>query len=358
MTTREITRRRLSSQHMQGKPFPSAVETVRHFGAVQAQDYRGGLWAVGLRTRGADEAAIERAIAERSIVRTWPMRGTLHLVAAGDVRWMLPLLTPRVVSRTAGRHRQLGLDRSLFSVCRRLFEKALKGGEVRTRDEMYGLLRGAGIPPDGQRGIHILQQLAMDGVLCFGPRRGKQHTFVLLDEWIPPSRPRVRDEALAELALRYFTGHGPATIQDFAWWSGLSQADARKSLDFVASQLESDSAAGKDFWGPRTRRSPSAASTTALLLPPFDEFLVGYKDRDAAVDPAHLGHVPSLLSPTIAVNGRILGTWTRTFAKDRVIIVPRFFDRPTSAGLRLVTAAARRYGVFLGREAELKQTRP
>ena len=354
MTTREIALRRLSNQHLRGKPFPSPVEAVRHFGAVQAQDYRGGLWAVGLRTRGADEAAVEKAIADRSIVRTWPMRGTLHLVAAEDVRWMLPLLTPRVISRTAGRHRQLGLERSLFPVCRRLFEKALRGGGQRTRDEMYGLLRAAGIPPDGQRGIHILQQLAQDGVLCFGPRRGRQQTFVLLDEWVPPSSPRKRDEALADLALRYFTSHGPATAQDFAWWSGLSLADARRGLEIAASHLGRDSAVGPDLWGPRGASPPGARGATALLLPPFDEFLVAYKDRGAAVDPAHVGHIPSLLSPTIAVNGRILGTWTRTLASDRVIIAPRYFERPTAPGLRLIAAAARRYGAFLGLDAELK----
>ena len=355
MTNREIVSRRLSNQHLQGNPFASAAEVVRDFGAVQAQDYRGGLWAVGLRTRGADEAAIERAIADGSIVRTWPMRGTLHLVAAGDVHWMLPLLTPRVAARTAGRRRQLGLDPSLFPVCRRLFEKALRGGGRRTRDEMYGLLRAKGVSPDGQRGIHILQQLAQDGVLCFGPRQGKQQTFVLLDEWVPRSRPRPRDEALADLALRYFISHGPATVRDFAWWSGLSLADAGKGLDFSGPQLEHDSAGGQDFWGPRTRPVPAGGrGAAALLLPPFDEFLVAYKGRGAVLDPAHARHLPSLLSPTIAVKGRILGTWTKTLAKDSVIVLPRCFERPTPAELRQIAEAARRYGAFLGLDAVLK----
>jgi hypothetical protein len=343
---------------MQGDLFPSPAETVRHFGAIQAQDYRGGLWAVGLRTAGlgtagADEAAVERAIEARSVVRTWPMRGTLHFVAAEDVRWVLALLAQRAVDRAAGRHRQLGLDQQLFARCRRLFEKALRGGGRKTRDEMYALLRDAGVPPDGQRGIHILQRLAQDGVLCFGPRNGRQQTFVLLDEWVPEVKPRPRDEALADLALRYFTSHGPATVQDFAWWSGLGLADARSGTESTAKLLESDSVDGKIYWSPREKPPSGPKGAGALLLPPFDEFLVAYKDRGAALDASHARHAPSLLSPTIASRGRIVGTWTRTLTRNSVVVVPRFFKRPGPAELRSVAAAAVRYGRFLGLDAKL-----
>jgi hypothetical protein len=354
MTVREIVRQRLRCQHMQANLFPSPAETVRHFGAIQAQDYRGGLWGIGMRTAGADEAAVERAIEERTIVRTWPMRGTLHFVAAGDVRWMLRLLARRAVTRAAGRHRQLGLDSRLFAQCRRLFEKALRGGGRKTRDEVYALLGDAGIPPDGQRGIHILGQLAQDGVLCFGPRRGKQQTFVLLDEWVPAANPRPRDEALGDLALRYFTSHGPATEQDFAWWSGLGLADARSGLESTARLLRRDAYDGKVYWSTRDKPSSGPKGPAALLLPPFDEFLVAYKDRGAALAASHARHAPSLLSPTIASRGRIVGTWTRTLARNGVIVVPRFFGRPEPAELRSVAAAAVRYGTFLGLDAKLK----
>jgi hypothetical protein len=355
MTPCEILLRRLRNQHIRGNPFPTPAETVRHFGAVQAQDYRGGLWAVGLRTAGTDETAIESSIEDRSVVRTWPMRGTLHFVAACDVRWMLALLTPRVIARSAGRHRQLGLEPPLFPRCRRLFEKALRNGGRKTRDEMHALLRAAGISPDGQRGIHILQQLAQDGILCFGPRQGRQQTCVLLDEWVPGARPRPRDEALAELALRYFTSHGPATVQDYAWWSSLSSADARRGLESSAALLERDSDDGKDYWGPRDGPPRAQERNAALLLPPFDEFLVAYKDRSAALDPSHARHIPSLLSPTIVVKGRIVGTWTRTLGRNGVVVVPRFFGRPGPAELRSVAAAAVRYGRFLGLDAELSE---
>ena len=354
MTAHDIGRKRLYNQHLRGNSFSSPAEAVRHFGAVQAQDYRGGLWAVGLRTRGADEPMIEQALADRSIVRTWPMRGTLHMVAAEDVRWMLPLLTPRVHTKASGRHRQLGLGPSLFARCRTLFEKELRGGGLLTRDEMYALLQSAGVSPAGQRGIHILGQLARDGILCFGPRRGKQHTFVLLDEWIPQAKARPHDESLADLALRYFASHGPATVQDFAWWSGLSAADARRGVESTERQLARGSANGQDCWGPVDEPSGSTRGPAAVLLPPFDELLVAYKDRSPAVDPAHARHLHSLLSPTILVKGRIVGTWTKTQGRERVFIVPCFFDRPSAGEKRLIEAAVHRYGTYLGTAAELK----
>jgi hypothetical protein len=163
---------------------------------------------------------------------------------------------------------------------------------------------------------------------------------VLLEEWIPPAKPRTRREALAELALRYFTSHGPATLKDFSWWSGLSSADARSGLESAAPQLVRASVDEQDFWSPRDERSGTSTSPAALLLPPFDEFLVAYRDRRRTVDPAHAGHLHSLLSPTIAVKGRI--------------IVPRFFGRPGSGELRLIETAARRYGAYLGLPAELQ----
>lgn len=354
MTGSDLTRKRLFNQRVWGKPFSTPAQVVRHLGAIQAQDYRGGLWAVGVRAGEARESTVEQALANRSIVRTWPMRGTLHLVAAEDVRWMLALLAPRVLARAAGRYRELELEPALFTRSRRLFEKALHGGGQRTRDEMYRLLDEAGIPSAGQRGIHILQRLALDGILCFGPRRGKQQTFVLLEEWIPPARLRSREEALADLALRYFNSHGPATLKDFSWWAGLSPTDARNGQEFSARQLTHASAGGEDYWGPRDGPANTKKNPAAILLPPFDEFLVAYKDRSAALERAHGRHLPSLLSPTIVVKGRIIGTWRKNSGNDGVVITPRFFDRPERGEMHSVEAAARRYGAYLGRVTVLR----
>jgi hypothetical protein len=362
----EIAAPRMTNQLLQGEKPATAAEVVRHMGAVQAQDYRGGLLAIGMRMREATEAVVEAALTERSIVRTWPMRGTLHIVPSEHARWMLRLLTPRVIARSAGRYRQLELGAAELARCRKLAEKKLRDGVALTRGEMYSLFEKEGVSPEGQRGIHILGWLAHEGVICLGARRGKQHTFVLLDEWIPATPALAREEALGRLALGYFNSHGPATVRDFAWWAGLTLSRAAVGLDSVKSKLAEMKRDGTSFWGPAARgasaarRGASAATrgspatrAQVILLPPFDELLVAYKDRSASVDPAHLKELHALLSPTIASGGRISGTWGRREAKGRVIIACRLFSPVSAAELRGIEAAVKRYGEFVGMEAEL-----
>ena len=348
-----IARQRLANQRLTGPRFAEPADVVRHQVAVQAQDYRGGLWGVGIRTEGATEEAVERAIEERAIVRTWPMRGTLHLVAAADVRWMLLLLAPRIVGRAAGRLRQLGLAASDLTRARKLLVKALRGGGRLTRAEAYALLAAAGMSPEGQRGIHVLWHLAQEGVICHGPRRGKQPTFVLLDEWLPSSKPRPREEAIAELAQRYFESHGPATVADFSWWSGLPAADGKAGLAAVKDRLAVQVWDGQDYWGPARPAYDARSLPGAHLLPPFDELLVAYRDRSASADAAHAKDAFSLLSPALVVRGTVIGTWTRAADGDGVRIAPRWFGPPTAPALRALRAAAARYARFLGQKARM-----
>lgn len=352
MTQLDIAIRRLLGQRVAGARFEDATRAVTSLGAVQAQDYLGSLWAIGLRTRGATEADVERAVAERAIVRTWPMRGTLHFVPAADVRWMLKLAAPRAISAAAARHRELGLDEAAFARSRDLLGRALRGGRRLTRDGAYQVLRSGRVSPAGQRGIHVLQRLAQEGFLCFAAREGRQQTFALLDEWLPQGRTLARDEALAELATRYFTGHGPATIQDFAWWSGLAAADAREGLELARPRLARDVADGQVYWRSRTAARPRAGSAAALL-PAFDELLVGYRDRSATLDPRFADRVGRLLSPTVVVRGRVVGTWTRAFRGDAVVVRARFFGPAGAAAARTLAAIAGEYGRFLGRRVEI-----
>src|SRR6266540_1053035 len=249
------------------------------------QDYLGALWAVGLRTRAATETDVERAVAERSIVRTWPMRGTVHFVAAEDARWMLALLAPRVIASRVARYRELGLDDAAFGTSRDAVARALDGGRRLGRDALYRVLGQEGVSTDGQRGIHVLARLAQEQLICFAARDGKQQTFALLDEWLPPAK------ALAELATRYFTGHGPATFQDLAWWSGLSAADAREALELARPKLVRDSVAGRVLWRAAAPPAGTRAWPAAHLLPAFDELLVGYRDRSATLDAAFAARV-------------------------------------------------------------------
>jgi hypothetical protein len=351
MISPDIARARLASQRITD-PLDDPARVVAWMGAVQAQDYLGALWAVGARTRGATEASVERAVRERAIVRTWPMRGTLHFVAAADVRWMLALLAPRAVARSAGRMRELEVDAPLIARAKRLLVGALEGGGELTRGELYALLEGEGTATGGQRGHYLLWHAAHDGTICFAARRGKEHTFALLDEWVPAAPPLPRDEALAELAARYFTGHGPATVADFVWWSGMTVADAKRAIAGAGARLTGETVDGSAYW-----RSPDATehdASAAYLLPAFDEYLVGYRERGAVLDPAHARRINAgggLLAPVMVAGGTVAGVWQRTLRKGSAVVHAAPFDGGDASEFE---GAAAEYGRFLGVPVELR----
>ncbi len=224
---REVTALRLTAQRISAPDFERPEDAVRHLLAMQAQDYPGAKWAVGLRVPLATDATIEAAIADRRIARSWPMRGTLHFVPPEDLGWMLALSAPRLRNSAAKRRADLGITDEQSTAARRIAEQLMAGGSAVRRDALLAGFQSAGLATDGQRGYHLLWQLGHDGVIVFGPADGKQPTFALFDEWITHSRQLDADEALAEFALRYFTSHGPATVQDFAWWSNQTLGDAR-----------------------------------------------------------------------------------------------------------------------------------
>jgi hypothetical protein len=344
-----IGRRRLANQQVIRPQFDDPAAVVHWLGAVQAQDFLGGLFAVGLRTRGAVESTVEDAIARRAIIRTWPMRGTLHFVAAEDARWMTSLMASRVLTGAASRFRQLGLDAKVFSRSADVAARVLEGGKCVRRDALYVHWKDAGIAMDDSRGLHILGYLAQTGVLCFGPRDGKQHTLTLLEEWLPAVAVRERREALGELARRYFTSHGPATLHDLAWWSGLTLADLRTGLDQVKDELESKEVDGRTFWFAPT--ATPRATRTAYLLPAWDEFTVGYRDRNDILDPRYATRVNAgggVLKPVVVIDGRVVGTWQRTIGKAGVTVRPTWFKRLDPADARAFDAAVDRYARFLG----------
>ncbi|HKQ03539.1 MAG TPA: winged helix DNA-binding domain-containing protein [Blastocatellia bacterium] len=356
MKNSDIVRLRLANQHLTGTKFDTPTEAVRFMGAVQAQDYAGGLWAVGLRTANATEQMIERALAERAIVRTWPMRRTLHFVAAEDVHWMLELLTPRVIAASVARQHYFGLDESVFVRCRKALTRALAGGKRLRRAGVYERLEAAGISTADGRGLHIVARLALEGLICFGAREGKQPTFALLDEWVPAARRLTRDEALAELARRYFTSHGPATVQDYVWWSGLTTKDARAGIEMAKSHLAQEKSDGQTYWLSPAMTISKAPQPATHLLPPYDEYTVAYKDRSAVLDPSYAKRVNTgngVFSPAVVVEGQLVGLWTRTLKKDTVVIMPTPFEEFSAAARRAIARAANRYGEFLGVSAVL-----
>jgi hypothetical protein len=351
MTDSQITRYRLHHHQITQQTFDDPQRMVAYLGALQAQDYAGAKWSVGLRLPQMTDDGVEQAIADKAIVRTWALRGTLHFVAPADVRWMMTLLSSRVIKKAAGRYRELGLDDKVISKSHAVLTSALQDGKALTREELAAALERKRVSTKGERMGHMLVRAALDQLICLGPRNGKQFTHVLLDEWVPATKPLQQDEALAALALRYFTGHGPALLEDFAWWSGLTMTDAKAARDLVSSQLHAETVNGKTYW-----MSPSLPaikkSSKAYFLPAFDEYLLGYTDRSAMVDAAHVKHVVSssngLYSSTILLDGRVAGTWKRTVKKDTIAIETTPLIKLDSVQQQAIEAAAKRYGKFIG----------
>jgi hypothetical protein len=343
---------RLYNQSIAKTTFDRPADVVKWLGAVQAQDYIGALWAVGLRTNKATEADVVQAVADKEIVRTWPMRGTLHFVPAEDIHWMLELLTPRIIVAMIKRSRYLELNERVITRSRTLIERTLEGGKQLPRATMYKVLEAAKISTAGGRGLHILSRLAHERVLCFGAREGKQPTFALLDEWVPSPRRLARDEALAELTGRYFTSHGPATLQDFIWWSGLPASDARVGLEMAKSQLVQETIYGHRYWLASSLPTVKKSASKAYLLPSYDEYAVAYRDRSAVLDPIYSRHLHTgngVFSPIVVIDSQIVGTWKRSLNKDTwAIKVSPFAEISETEICARAAAAAKRYEKFLG----------
>ena len=320
---------------------------------MQAQDYLMSLWAIGLRTTGSTEADIEAAIEEGAIVRTWTMRRTIHFAAAEDVHWMMGLTSERIIKAYGKNMTRLGLDEEMLAKARRVVVRALERDHRLTREALYERLSAAGIPTDKGRGIHLLWRIGQEAITCFGPREGKQHTFVLLDEWVSKGRELARDEAIAEAAGRYFTSHGPATAQDFAWWSGLTMKDTRSAI--ASADLVEETIDGATYY---TSPDQSAAVESGVyLLPAFDEYLISYKDRSATIDPGDMGRVNrglnGMFSPIVVVDGRIEGTWKRDLKTTSVVVTPSAFEGFAKEITSSLTSEAERFGAFLGLDARV-----
>ena len=353
-----IAARRLRAQRLTGEPFTSPVAAVRWLGAVQSQDYSGAKWALGQRCRRATEAELDRLFDDGAILRTHLMRPTWHFVLPEDVRWLLDLTAPRIHPGLAARHHELELDDVVIARASSAFATALDGGRHLTRADLGDVLRSAGISPDGQRLPHLLMRAELDGLIVSGPRHGKQFTYALLEERVPKARARDRAEAVAELARRYFRSHGPAQVHDFSWWSGLTVTDSRTGIALAGSALDHQTIGGKDYWFDAKAGPVSETHVVAHLLPNFDEYTVGYRDRAAAVHPDRpfepaLFAFGSILANVLTIGGRVRGSWRRTIVKGRLRVQIQMLDRLEPAEAAAVEQTGRRMGQFLERSVEL-----
>jgi hypothetical protein len=316
---------------------------------MQSQDYPGAKWGIGLRAAVTDEE-VDRACDEGAIVRTHILRQTWHFVARDDIRWMLALSGPRVNAISAHYYRKMELDERTFTRGRNVFERALRDRTYLTRPELGAALQRAGITASGTRLAFLTMRAELDAVICNGPRRGNQLTYALLDERVPAARPIDRDEALATLARRYFTSHGPATLKDFVWWSGLTRRDARAGVDLAGSSLVRDEVDGFIYWSADARTPQAVASPAAHLLPNYDEYLIAHKDRHLVISRGSGDGVTRIKDPFVhhvVIDGRLAGSWTRTVKAGSVAVECAMYGRPNAKAARALEAAAERLGTFL-----------
>ncbi len=347
-----IAYQRLLNQQITLPTFQKQDEVVRWLGAMQAQDYAAAKWAVAQRAKGITESAIDQAFNKGEFLRTHVMRPTWHFVAPEDIRWLLELTAPRVHAANAYQYRRLELDKAVFKQRNAALTKALRDGQQLTRTELASVLRQAGIEAnDLLRLTYLILGAELDGILCSGARRGKQFTYALLDERVPAAKTLSREEALAELTHRYFTGHGPATEEDFVWWSGLTRTDVRSGIEMVKQHLGHDVINGRTYWFAASMTTAKVGRQAAYLLPNYDEYIIGYTDRSAVFDSSHVDKLDARSNPlfqnTLVINGQVAGTWKRTLKKDAVLIELHPFAPMTKSEKQTVRAVAEKYGEFL-----------
>jgi hypothetical protein len=343
-----ILQLRLKNQQLHASSYKKPEELVRWMGAVQAQDYAGCKWAVGVRTMNATDSSVEQAINKGKIVRTHVLRPTWHLVHPEDIRWMLMLTAPRVHAASAFGYRQMELTDAIFKRAHKVLIKSLQGGKELTRIELAKAMQQAKIATDELRFIHLMVHAELEGIVCNGARRDKQFTYALLDERVPPAKPIKREDALIKLTERYFGSHGPATVQDFNWWSGLSAKDAQQGIQLIQSNLISETIQDKTYWMTHATAAIKKPAPSLFLLPAFDEYTVAYKDRSFAVEETVAKKTGNgIFKPLLVIDGKVKGIWKRNDKKghERVDLTP--FEKLTSSEIKLVNKEVQRYSTFL-----------
>lgn len=351
----DLASERLSNSFLVRSPWKTAREVVRALGAVQSQDYEGAKWAISQRS-GLSDDAIEREFTSGAILRTHVLRPTWHFVDPADIRWMLKLSAPRIKTIMSSYDRKLGLDEKVYKRSNAVIEKALREHKVMLRGALREtLVRARFREIDGQRLARLIMRAELDAIICSGPRQGKHQTYALLDERAPAVPVRDRDEDLLDLTLRYFAGRSPATAQDFSWWSGLAMRDVKRGIDLAAKQLERVDIDGKTFW--RSGSAPSAPGPSAHLLPNYDEFFIGYRDRSAIG--RRLGNVGSvtggstLINHVLVVDGQLVGGWKRTVVDDAIVLKASLFTRLARSERDRLDEAVRAFATFAQRKVRV-----
>ena len=350
MQLSEIANHRMVSQQLVNPVFKTAADLVAWFGAVQGQEYALTKWGLGIRLPDLDDSTIETAINAGDILRTHLLRPTWHLVAAEDIRWLLKLTAPRVNASNGYMYRQLELTARIFNTCNNVLAKSLEGGKQLTRNSLNVELKKHKIKAEGHRLSYIMMRAELDGIICSGARQGNQFTYALLDERAPSVMDITRDEALEKLARRYIRSRGPVTAVDFSTWSGLTISEARKGFDMARPAFEKENSGNHEFLFAPYIPPDKAALKQIFLLPIYDEYIMGYKDRSAMLQFSNKLEPKPAFSyyNTIISNGQIIGTWKRKANGKTVALVYQFFTPPNKGQLSSFKKAVTRLEAFTG----------
>lgn len=357
MHTPDIVNFRLQNQQITDNKILTIPELVNWMGAMQAQDYNQAKWALGVRLPHLTAEQIETAFNQGDFIRTHLMRPTWHFVSPDDIYWLLELTAKQIKSAMKARNRQLELTEEVFRKSQDVMINVLEGNRSLTREELGVHLNNAGLKTADQRLPHILMEAEIDRIICSGPMKGKKQTYALLAERVPVKNSLTKDESLALLARKYFTSHGPATLADFVWWSGLPVSESRKALELNKDVLLSETHESETYWFSGSFSHQKPVTDSVVLLPAFDEYLISYKNRSAAIEADHHAKAISnngVFRPIIVVNGRISGLWKHTIKKDKLLIDLNHFRPHNQSEKRLITKAAESFGHFSGMNTEVK----
>ncbi|MES2655225.1 MAG: winged helix DNA-binding domain-containing protein [Bacteroidota bacterium] len=346
----QIALHRLHNQQIALHSFHTPQQIVAHLGAVQAQDYEMAKWAIGARLHNSHNDLIEQALNTHTIFRTHILRPTWHLVAATDIKWMLALTAPHVLKLLNPSLKKVGFDEHILQRIIKIIQKVLAQKTALTRTEIITQLALQGIKTDELHASHIMMYAELKGIVCNGPKKDKQQTYLLLDELVTNDTSLNREESLGKLAKRYFVSHGPATLQDFIWWSGLGVKDARLGLESIKHELLYEKIEEQEYWFESLQTIPTKQKSQTYFLPAFDQYIIGYKDRTASLHPTHFSNVITnngIFKPSIVRNGEVIGTWKRTIKKDQVLIEPTFFDTANQLNSKELNKATQLVETFL-----------
>jgi hypothetical protein len=358
MNLTEISLLRLTNQQIQGSQIHSAKEIVGWMGAMQAQDYIMAKWAIGVRFPGSSEKDVESDLDNGEILRTHILRPTWHFVSKDDIYWILDLTAGNIKSAMKSRDKELELSESLYAKSNSILGVALRDGIALTREDLAKLFENASIPTNENRLSHILMRAELDGIICSGPNRENKRTYALLSDRVKVKKTLPLDVALAKLAFSYFRSHCPATLHDFAWWSGLSMGDSRTGLEMIKSKLFSEIFDNKTYWLTEAVSVPPTEKDLVHTLPAYDEYLISYKDRSASLSlDSHINVVSNngIFRPVILLNGRVIGIWKRVTAKNSIIIETVYFNSPEKKTRESVEGEFIHLERFLGKKVEIVQ---